>query len=204
MESGEAGDARGSSVELHEARDLSGAPVVVVTSDSTEQPRASSFEVSGLTEGSYYILAWKDSDGNGVVSNQDLVGVRGEVYRPGHGGSEIEVLAGATIDAGDVLMRAYRAPLQAVSGARNAALDSTSFTYSFNYDVVVTSLSVSFPGSGPVADPEAAGPKTAKLDYVSSGWSRAGRTMPNGIHSVHVHGTLDGELFRIVAPVEVQ
>jgi hypothetical protein len=204
LESGVVGDVSGSSVELYETFDLSGSPVAMTVSDTGFDHRLSRFEVDQVAAGTYYILAWSDVDGNGTISDRDIVGVGGGDYRPGYGGSPIEVFEGARIDARDINMEVYAEVVDSVAGFRTAGGDTTFFIYSFNYDVVVVSLSIEFPEFGTLIDPEASGDKTAGVVYRSDGWSRGGDAMPSGLHHLYVTGRLDGDQFDLEFRLDVE
>ena len=204
LEEGVVGDVSGSSVELYELSDLSVPPVATVVSDTGFDHRLSRFEIEQVPAGTYYVLAWSDVDGNGTISDRDIVGVHGGDYRPGHGGSPIEVYEGARIDARDINMEVYAQVVDSIAGFRTAGRDTTFFIYSFNYDVTITSLAIEFPEFGTLIDPEASGGKTAGVVYRSDGWSRGGSEMPVGSHHVYVSGTRDGERFDLEFPLEVE
>ncbi|MFO7639124.1 MAG: hypothetical protein R6X14_07515 [bacterium] len=203
LESGHVGDVRASRVELHATFDLSEAPVAAVTSDDGRDERRSAFHLSGMPAGSYYLLAWQDVDRDGRISDRDIVGVRDGSYRPGYGGTPVEVFDGAETDVRNVTVSTWRDPVASVTGRRSAAFDTTEFLFGFNYDLELTALSVTFPGLGTLLDPDAPGPKLAGVEYVSGGWVRGGAEMPAGRHVLHLTGRLEGESFNLALPVDV-
>lgn len=204
LEPGYIGDVRGSRVELHLAADLSDEPVVTALSEAGPDQRSSEFRLTGMPAGMYYLLAWRDADGNGRISDRDIVGVGGGTYRPGYGGGPIQVFTGANTGGLGVKLRTWRAPVDTIWARRSRAGDTTEFSYRLNYDLVITSLSIYFPGLGTLSDPDAVGPKTRGVVHVSGGWTRGGQAMPAGRHLVSITGRLDGEDFSISSPVEVE
>jgi len=203
LEAGYVGDVRGSRIELYETNDLSGEPVVAGVSEFSVDARRSSFRLTGMLPGSYYLLAWRDVDEDGRISDRDLVGVGGAAYRPGFGGGPIGVFAGVPTDVRFVNMRPWRDPVQSLEGVRSPGRDTTEFRLVFNYDLELTSMAVQFPGLGTLLDPDAPGPKVAGAVYVSGGWTRGGVEMPGGRHLVNISGRLEGETFNLTVPVDV-
>ena len=205
-ESGIQGDVRGSRVELHELFDLSDAPAYSVESEQGEDARFSDFRFEEVAPGEYYVLAWKDIDGDGAVSDGDLAGVRGSRYKPESGGTPVEVTEGFQANAGAIELFEYYEPLDSVYGLRSfPAGDTTGFAFSFKHDLELRSLSIAFPGLGTFTDPEAPGEKFAGEWYFSGNWSLAGgEEMPSGTHVLSFRGTLEGEAFVVYEEVEVQ
>ncbi|MCX8014933.1 MAG: hypothetical protein N2748_02840, partial [candidate division WOR-3 bacterium] len=75
LQTGQSGDVRNCRVRLYVSSDLTGSPVKEVASDATGVDQTKSeFEFTDVVEGYYYILAWKDLNGSGVVDNNDIVG----------------------------------------------------------------------------------------------------------------------------------
>ncbi len=203
LQTGQSGDVQNSRVELYEKADLTGTPVKEVGSEQSGNTTRSPFEFSDVIEGYYYLLAWKDLDGDGEVSDKDIVGVYGGEYRPGYGGAQLTVTNGKTTDVGEIVMLIYKELKITASGVRVNNNTETNFNYSFNYDVTVTSLTITFPGYAPMADPDAPGPKTAGTTYNSDGWNVGGGVMPTGAHNLNFAGSWDGTTFDIDVTVQI-
>lgn len=203
LQAGQTGDVQNCRVELYEKADLTGTPVKFVSSKNSGQANTSPFEFTDVIEGYYYILAWKDLNGDGVVSDKDIVGVHGGFYRPGYGGTQITVTEGKTNDVGNIEMLIYKELKISASGERVNGATETNFTYSFNYDVTLTSLTITFPGYTPVTDPSAPGAKTAGVQYHSDGWNTGGGIMPTGTHTLEFVGTWQGTAFDVIVPVTI-
>lgn len=203
LQPGQTGDVQNCRVELYEKADLTGTPVKYVASKASGQANRSEFEFTDVIEGYYYLLAWKDLNGDGVVSDKDIVGVHGGTYKPGYGGSQITVKAGQTNDVGEIEMLIYKELKISASGSRSADLLETTFAYSFNYDVTLTSLTITFPGYNPVQDPNAPGAKTAGTQYTSGPWNAGGIPMPTGAHTLQFVGTWEGTSFDITVTVTI-
>jgi hypothetical protein len=202
LQPGQTGDVQNTRVELYEKADLTGTPVAFVASKNNTISN-SPFEFDDVIEGYYYVLAWKDLDGDGTVSDKDIVGVHGGTYVPGQGGTQVTVNKGKTTDVGDIEMLIYKELKISASGQRTNGGIETDFTYSFNYDLTLTSLTITFPGNAPVTDPDAPGAKTAGTSYHSDGWNNGGGVMPTGVHTLEFVGTWDGNAFDITVVVTV-
>ncbi len=202
LQTGQSGDVQNSKVQLFVSQDLTGNPVKEVASQQNTTIN-SPFEFADPVEGYYYVLAWKDLNGDGVVSDKDIVGIHGGTYTPGHGGTQVTVKDGKTTDCGEIVMLIYKELKISASGERVNAATETNFTYSFNYDVTVTSLTITFPGNAPVNDPDAVGAKTAGTSYHSDGWNTGGGVMPTGAHTLEFVGTWEGNAFDIIVTVTV-
>jgi hypothetical protein len=200
LQPGQTGDVQNTRVELYQKADLTGTPVAFVAS-KTNTISNSPFEFTDVIEGYYYVLAWKDLNGDGVVSDKDIVGVHGGTYVPGQGGTQVTVNKGQTTDVGDIEMLIYKELKISAGGSRSDGGLQTDFSYSFNYDVTLTSLTISWPGGGANVDPSP-GAKTANQTYTSS-WRAGGNVMPTGIHNLEFVGTWDGGTFDIIVPVNV-
>lgn len=203
LQAGQTGDVQNCRVELYEKSDLTGTPVQFVSSENSGSAANSPFEFADVLEGYYYLLAWKDLNGDGIVSNGDIVGVHGGTYTPGQGGTQLTVTKGKTTDAGNIEMMIYRELLIAASGVRVNGGTETNFSYSFNYDVTITSLTITFPGFDPITDPDGPGAKAAGTTYNSDGWNTGGGVMPTGAHTLEFVGTWVGGAFDVVVPVTV-
>jgi hypothetical protein len=182
--------------------DLTGSPVAFVASKNNTISN-SPFEFADVIEGYYYVLAWKDLNGDGVVSDKDIVGVHGGSYKPGYGGSMVTVNKGKTTDVGEIEMLIYKELKIAATGVRTNGEQVTEFSYSFNYDVTLTSLTIAWPDGGSNSDPGAPGTKIAGTTYTSI-WNAGGVEMPVGNHILTFVGTFDGVAFDVDVQVGVQ
>lgn len=196
LQTGQSGDVQNSRVQLFVSQDLTGNPVKEVASKQNNTVN-SPFEFTDVVEGYYYVLAWKDLNGDGVVSDKDIVGIHGGTYRPGYGGTQVTVQTGKTTDVGEIVMLIYKELDITASGQRVNGNTETNFTYSFNYDLTITKLTITFPGYTPIEDPDAQGAKTAGVQYHSDGWNVGGGVMPTGSHTLNFEGTWEGTNFDI-------
>jgi len=202
LQTGQSGDVQNCKVQLFVSSDLTGSPVKEVASQQNTTVN-SPFTFDDPVEGYYYLIAWKDLNGDGVVSDKDIVGIHGGTYRPGYGGSQVTVKDGKTTDVGEIVMLIYKELKISASGERVNGATETNFTYSFNYDVTISSLTITFPGFTPIVDPDAVGAKTAGTSYHSDGWNTGGGTMPTGAHTLQFVGTWDGTPFDVTVTVTI-
>jgi hypothetical protein len=202
LQTGQSGDVQNCKVQLFVSSDLTGNPVKEVASQQNTTVN-SPFTFDDPVEGYYYLIAWKDLNGDGVVSDKDIVGINGGTYRPGYGGSQVTVKDGKTTDVGEIVMLIYKELKISASGERVNGGIETNLTYSFNYDVTISSLTITFPGFSPTTDPDAPGAKTAGTSYHSDGWNNGGGQMPAGDHTLHFIGTWDSTPFDIIVTVTV-
>lgn len=203
LKPGENGDVRLARVELHDSAAWDSAPVYVVTPDSGGQFFQTSFEFPAVSPGPYYLLAWQDRDGDGKVSDGDLTGVYGGPQQLGLPGKPVMAYEGWTVNAGDIEMATYEVLGVTATGVRSQSDESTAFTYRFNHDVTLNSLTITFPGEPAIPDPNAPGPKLADSTYRSEGW-RFGGTMPTGLHQLEFKGVFQDSAFDIRSAVSVQ
>jgi hypothetical protein len=201
LQTGQSGDVQNCKVQLFVSSDLTGSPVKEVVSQMNTSVN-SPFTFDDPVEGYYYLIAWKDLNGDGVVSDKDIVGIHGGTYRPGYGGSQVTIKDGKTTDVGEIVMLIYELKISA-SGERVNGAAETNFTYSFNHDVTISSLTITFPGFTPITDPDAVGAKTAGTSYHSDGWNTGGGTMPTGDHTLQFIGTWDSTPFDVTVTVSV-
>ncbi len=203
LQTGQSGDVQNSKVQLFVSQDLTGSPVMEVASKQNTTVN-SPFEFSDPVEGYYYLVAWKDLNGDGVISDKDIVGIHGGTYTPGHGGSQVMVKDGQTTDCGEIVMNIFKELNIAVSGERVNGGLNTNFTYTFNYDVTLTSMTITFPGIGDATDTNAPGDKIAGTANHSDGWFlQNGDPMPTGVHTIRFIGTWEGGTFDIAVSVSV-
>jgi hypothetical protein len=99
-------------------------------------------------------------------------------------------------------MLIYKELKIAATGVRTNGNQVTEFSYSFNYDITLTSLTISWPGGGADADPTAPGAKTASTVYTSV-WNAGGAEMPAGNHILKFVGTFEGAAFDVDVAVGV-
>lgn len=203
LKPGETGDVRLARVELHDSAAWDSAPVYTIVPDSGGEFFRASFEFRAVAPGPYYLLAWQDKNGDGKVSDGDLAGVYGGRYQPGSPGKPVMVYKGWTVDAGDIEMATCEVLGVATAGLRSQSRESTAFTYRFNHDVTLNSLTITFPGEPAIPDPNASGPKLADSTYRSEGW-RFGGTMPSGLHQLEFRGVFQDSAFDIRSAVSVQ
>jgi uncharacterized protein (DUF2141 family) len=203
LKPGEEGDVRLSRVELHDSVAWDSASVYEVASDSGGQFYRASFEFPAVAPGSYYLLAWQDRNGDGKVSDGDLVGVYCDSLELARPGDLVIVPEGWTVDAGDIEMARYEVLGVNATGLRSQSGDTTAFTYSFNHDIFLNSFTVAFPGQPAVPDPDAPGEKVADSTYLSGGWHTGGQ-MPSGLHQLEFRGTFRDSSFALRVAVLVE
>ncbi|MBM3331520.1 hypothetical protein FJY68_06665 [candidate division WOR-3 bacterium] len=203
LKPGEEGDVRLARVELHDSAAWDSAPVYAVAPEAGGQFFRAAFEFPVVAPGPYYVLAWQDRDSNGRVSDGDLVGVHGDSNQLRRPGAPVIVYKYWTVDAGEIQMSTYEVLEVNASGMRSQSGDTTSFSYSFNHDVTLSSLALTFPGQPTLPDPSAAGYKAADSFYVSGGWSMGGQ-MPVGLHQLEFRGAFKDTTFALRVAVSVE
>jgi hypothetical protein len=203
LKPGEQGDVRLSRVELHDSVAWDSAPLYEVTPDSGGQFYRVPFEFPAVAPGSYYLLAWQDRDGDGKVSDGDLTGVHRDSVGLARPGEPVIVPEGWTVNAGDIEMATYEVLEVNATGARSQSGDTTTFAYSFNHDVFLNLLAVTFPGQPALPDPGAPGAKVADSTYRSEGWYMGGQ-MPTGLHQLEFRGVFRDSSFAIRVAVSVE
>jgi hypothetical protein len=203
LKPGEDGDVRLARVELHDSVAWDSSPVYAIVPESGGQFFRTSFEFPVVGPGSYYLLAWQDRDTDGEVSDGDLTGVYGGRHEPGSPGKPVIVPEGWTVDVADIEMATYTMLEVSAAGGRSQTGDTTSFTYSFNHDVILNSLVITFPGQPAMPDPSAPGSKVADSTYRSEGWSMGG-PMPTGLHQLEFRGVFRNAAFDLRVAVSVE
>ncbi|MBD3287040.1 hypothetical protein GF359_10325 [candidate division WOR-3 bacterium] len=201
LEPGQTGDVRNARVELYQNTDLSGEPVKVgqSSSEGTDQSEAE-FSIEEVLAGYYYLLAWKDIDGDGDLSGGDLVGVYGGSYTPGEGGQQLTVEEGKMTDVGNITMTILveEAAVEEASGVIENEGYSVKYTYTFNIDVNLTSLTITIP-SVPSFDGGESGSKTGGQAYTTEDYiitdGEELYPIPTGTHNLRFQGTADGDPF---------
>ncbi len=204
LQTGQSGDVTNCRVQLFVSSDLTGSPVKEVASQPGNTVR-SAFEFEDVLPGYYYLLAWKDLNGDGVVSDRDIVGIHGGTYRPGYGGSQVTVIDGKTTDVGEIVMLIYKELKITASGSRAQGGTVTNFSYTPNYDLTITRFSIVFPDEPGVEyeDSRQVGTKTGGQTYTSDGWNMGGAPMPAGNHILRFQGMWEGAAFDISVTVNV-
>jgi len=203
MKPGDEGDVRLARVELHDSAAWDSASIYAVVPKPGGQFFRASFEFPEVVPGPYYLLAWQDRDGDGKVSDGDLVGVYRDSVEPVPPGKPVIVYEGWTVDVADIEMATWTVLEVRAAGQRSQSRDTTTFTYAFSHDVLLNSLTIAFPGQPPMPDPAAPGPKVADSTYCSGGWVMGG-TMPTGLHQLEFRGVHRDSAFRIRTAVLVE
>jgi hypothetical protein len=203
LKPGERGDVRLARVELRDSAAWDSAPVYTVDPESGGQFFQAPFEFPAVDPGPYYLLAWQDRNADGKVSDGDLTGVYGGPHEPGSMGKPVIAHERWTVDAGDIEMATYEVLEVSAAGARSQSGDTTSFTYTFNHDVYLNSLAVTFPGQPALPDPDAPGAKVADSTYRSEGWHMGGQ-MPSGLHQLEFRGVFRDSSFGLRVAVSVE
>ena len=197
LQTGQTGDVRGSRVQIFIQSDLTGNPIKEVASDATGvDPTKSEFEFTDVLAGYYYLLAWKDLNNSGDPDNGDIIGIRGGEYRPGFGGTQLQVSEGKMTDVGDVVMYIYRELILSMRYESDAN-GFLSFIYKFNDGCTVSTWDFTGPGGISASDPTQAGAKTADTEYRSEWWQYQGGAMPAGTYIFTITGTYAGSNFSL-------
>jgi len=203
LKPGEVGDVRLALVELRDSAAWDSAPVYTIVPEQGGQSFHTPFEFPTVAPGPYYLLAWQDRDTDGIVSDGDVTGVYGGRHEPGRPGKPVIVYKGWTVDAGDIEMATYEVLEVNSTGTRAGSGETTTFRYSFNHDVHLNSLAITFPGEPSLPDPGAPGPKLADSTYISDGWSMGGQ-MPTGLHQLEFRGVFRDTGFALRVAVSVE
>jgi uncharacterized protein (DUF2141 family) len=168
LQTGQTGDVRGSKVQLFVSSDLTGNPVKEVGSDATGTDQTKSeFEITDVVPQYYYLLAWKDLNGNGKVDHLDIVGIHGGSYRAGYGGSQVTVTSGKTTDVGDITMLIYKELILTGRCEKEYTNGWVAFYYQFNDACEVTDWKLTYPDGTTYTDSDQNGNKVASTEYRS-------------------------------------
>jgi uncharacterized protein (DUF2141 family) len=127
---GDTGDARLARIELHDSLGWKTPALYAVTADPTSQAAASRFLFPEVKAGTYFLVAWQDRDGDGVIGDGEVAGVNGGPYNPGWFGNQVVVPQSWTVDVGEITLYTYRRLVFAMSGARVQSGTATSSTRS--------------------------------------------------------------------------
>lgn len=204
LEPGQTGDVRNARVELYEKSDLTGDPVKYgqSSSEGTDQSEAE-FEIADVLSGYYYLLAWKDMDGDGDISGGDLVGVNGGSYTAGEGGQQLTIEDGKMTDVGNISMKIFVEPVAVVVTGSiktdNDGYEYAEYTYTFNKDVTLTSVTLNAPGYNPYSPDSETGTRNSDQVYSFNVyfWNGAEYEVPSGTHSFVFQGTDDEGAFTL-------
>jgi len=201
---GTAGQLTSCRVELFASPDSLAQPVIVSEAQPTSVPYRATFRFEDVPAGKYYLRAWQDRDLTSQISDGDYAGVYGGEFQRGWLGQPFLVGRGRVVDLGRVELTMFAELLIAAAGFRTQSRTSTDFSYSFNHDVVLTTLVVTFPQYGRYVAAGAAGPKRADTTYRSPGWSFGGIAMPTGTHRLEFRGQFLQDTFQIDVLVDVE
>jgi len=207
LEPGQTGDVRNSRVELYQTNDLTGEPVKIgqSSSEGTDQSEAE-FSIDEVLAGYYYLLAWKDMDGDGDLSGGDLVGVYGGSYTPGEGGQQLTVEDGKMTDVGSITMKILveEAAIEEATGVIENEGYSVKYTYTFNIDATLTTLTVTVPGYS-AFDASESGSRTGGQAYTTDDFVITNGEeyfpIPTGTHILRFQGTAGGDAFDITVNI---
>lgn len=204
LQVGQTGDVRNSKVQLFETTDFTGTPIKEVKSDATGVDQTvADFEVTDVVEGYYYLLAWKDLNGNGDIDNLDIVGFHGGTYIPGQGGTQVTVKEGKMTDVGNIEMLILKELILTVTAARDAD-EYITFSYSFNDNCTVTDWGLTGPGGITGDDDTQNGAKTANTTYTSGPWSYGnGDPLPVGAYIVTITGSYNSNTFTLTYTLSI-
>ncbi len=202
LQTGQTGDVRNCRVQLFVSSDLTGNPVKEVASEATGVDQTKSdFLIENVLPQYYYLLAWKDLNGNGKVDHLDIVGVNGGTYRPGYGGTQVTVTDGKITDVGQIVMIIYKELILSISASLGPN-NLTRFTYSFNDNCDVTGFRVSDLQGNYADDTGQAGHKTANTQYYSDGWNSNGNPL-SGTFIVTLSGSYNNAAFALADTLNI-
>lgn len=198
LEPGQTGDVRNARVELYQKSDLTGDPIKVVqsASEGTDLSEAE-FEITDVLAGYYYLLAWKDMDGDGDISGGDLVGVYGGTYTPGEGGQQLTIEDGKMADAGNITMMIFVEPTAvAVTGTKKTDGDGyeyAEYSYIFNKDVTLSSVTLTVSGYPSYTPDTEKGTRNGDQAYTFPVYFYNGAEyeVPSGTHNLRFVGSDD-------------
>jgi uncharacterized protein (DUF2141 family) len=189
MQTGQSANVRGTKVQLFETADLTGTPNQQITSSTTAKDSTQfSFEFTGVTPGDYYLLAWKDRNGNDTIDNLDLVGVYGDTFRPRYGGQSVSVMQDSLVDVGQIAMRIYNVLTMNLNATQRPP-DTLDLAYRFNEDCSVTNWVLSTPWGAQITDLTQNGDKLADTIYHYDAIGVNDQPNPTGIYAVITDGT---------------
>ncbi len=198
------GDVRRLPVLVFEDQSPDSVRLALVLTDSSSDRRRAEFTIDSLGPGDYYLLAWGDLNSTDSIEDGDLVGVHGAEFSRTGLGVPVTVARGELALAGELTVRVLKEPVGSATGQRDSSRTATGFQFGFNHRLLLSSLTVTFPGHGPYPDPMAPGWKDADSLYRSDGWQFGGAEMPAGEHRLRFAGTMDGRQFDVELRCDVQ
>ncbi len=202
---GETGDVRGTEVRFFDTTGFDGPARYSAWAETSRFAYRARFSVPDIPEGYFYVLAHKDNDRDGRVSDGDLVGVHGGMYERRDSAEPFYVWDDWTlVRVPDILMHRFLRVEPAVEGARDSSGTRVDFSYRLNHDLLLASLAVLVPGVGTFPDASAPGWKTADTTYFSNGWNLGGRPMPLGWYVLRFRGTFSGDTFAVDRAVRIR
>jgi len=211
LQTGQTGDVRGSKVQLFS--DITGNPVKEVGSDATGvDPTKSEFEFTDVLPGYYYLIAWKDLNNSGSRDNGDIIGVHGGTYRPGYGGTQLQVSEGKMTDVADVTMYIYKELILTTRYVWEPTNNEwVAFYYKFNDACNVQTWVLTYPDGSTVDDTDQDGAKVADTEYRSPQdptywWSGGGNPpvpAPTGTYIITITGSWGSNNFTIADTLNV-
>lgn len=210
LQTGQTGDVRGCRVQLFIQSDLTGNAVKEVASDATGTDQTKSeFEFTDVLPNYYYLVAWKDLNNSSVRDNGDIIGVYGGTYRPGYGGTQLQVSDGKMTDAGDIVMYIYKELILTTRYVWEPVNNEwIAFYYKFNDACSVTNWSFTFPDGTVITDSDQNGSKAADTEYRAPldpnywFWFN-GNPVPTGNYIITVSGTWSGSNFTLADTLNV-
>lgn len=207
LEPGQTGDVRNARVQLFVDENLSGTPVAFVQSESGDiDETEAEFEITDVLAGYYYLVAWKDIDGDGDISHLDLVGVYNGTYKAGEAGQQLTIEDGKMTDVGDITMMIYKeAKIESSSGTIADGGYTVSYTYTFNEDVTLDVFTVILPGYDSYVDPDEKGSRTGGQSYTTQKYiiGDGSVPIPTGTHTLNFVGEYEDADFDITVDVSL-
>jgi hypothetical protein len=202
---GETGDLRGTLVQFFDTTGFEGAALYSARADTSRFGYRVRFSVPDMPEGDFLVLAWRDSDTSGAVSDGDFVGVHGGRYEQRAAAERFHVYDDWTlVGMPDIQMYRHLRVEPEVAGVRDSGGTRVDFTYRLNHDVLLASLAVAVPGVGVLPDARAPGWKSADSTYDSRGWNLGGVSMPTGWYVLRFRGVFRGSEFAVDEAVRIR
>lgn len=201
---GEQADVTNCSVAMLVLRDSLYEKVAEVASGPLDEFGRSPFLFRDVLPGDYYFFAWKDIDGDTLVSDDDLVGVWNGEFRRGYFGPAALLRGAWRYELGDIEVRRLAELEFTVSGRRVEQDTVTEFTYVLSHDARLTGLLITFPLYGTYPDASGPGLKLGDSTYCSSGWHLSAGAMPAGEHRLRFRGAFQDSLFDTTITVTVE
>lgn len=146
-------------------------------------------------------------DGDGEISDLDLVGVYGGTYTAGEGGQRLTIEDGKMTDVGNITMMIYIEPvavlLVGLKKVNNDGYEYAEYTYTFNKDVNLTSVTLNVSGYPAYTPDTETGTRSGDTPYSFDVYFTDGQNVfvPSGTHTLTFVGTADGDPFDITVSV---